>query len=490
MRVVSVLAVGDPSIWKEIEAAVDLDGHVVEVVDPTHRIVDGTFADEAVPDLERHGIHVLVRYARRAHEDGATSPLAERVASLRAHPLRILHAAQRHAFDGRVRGLHAWDPEHDAEAVQTLHAAGLLRPDPEDPTPGRIGRFHLVPDLPAPPRRRFDFSEALMPETDDLPEPGPGPTALLQDMAGLAAALAGVQPKRTFAGTLARADARRLGRRLGVPELASDGLFETHSRWARALQGLEALGAVSMDPIQRELFLDLGVEDLLGGTTSQAEDRLIRRLVSWDLHPLLDAVRAALHQAGDEAVDEAIFFELLHDQARDLLFPGWEREGGPVYPHVESEAPRPYDDIGWESVEERLGHKALKALARLGLLRRAPGIFAATPDGRAWAATGSERKASLWAGSDLELVVPPGALTPWERFQIERLTRCLGRDVVDRHVLEQEALVRWLATHELDEALTLLRLRCLNVPTALVETLQEWARSASRVVLTRGVLLD
>jgi hypothetical protein len=98
--------------------------------------------------------------------------------------------------------------------------------------------------------------------------------------------------------------------------------------------------------------------------------------------------------------------------------------------------------------------------------------------------------ATLWCGSDLELVVPPGGLTPWERFQLERLTTCLGRDVVDRHRLDRAALTAWLATHELDDALELLQRRCLAVPGAVVETLEQWAQSAQRVVLTRGVLLE
>jgi hypothetical protein len=163
---------------------------------------------------------------------------------------------------------------------------------------------------------------------------------------------------------------------------------------------------------------------------------------------------------------------------------------GPVYPLVDGEAPRPYDDAGWERVEERLAEKTFRAMERLGLIRRAPGIFAASSDGRAWAGVTTGPPPALWAGSDLELVVPPGSVTPWERFQLERLTRCLGRDVVDRHVLEQEALVGWLATHDLEEAIELLQRRCLAVPQAVIETLTDWARNAQRVVLTRGVLLD
>ena len=68
-------------------------------------------------------------------------------------------------------------------------------------------------------------------------------------------------------------------------------------------------------------------------------------------------------------------------------------------------------------------------------------------------------------------VVPPDAVTPWERFQIERLGR-------------------WLATHELDEALDLLRRRCPAVPPVVEDTLRQWARGATRIVLTTGIVVE
>jgi len=489
VRAVSILEVVDPSVWDEIAAAVPIEVHLEERLDARRAVVGPSFVADALPGLTERGVDVLVRYARRDTAPEAAAGLWATVDALPADARRVLHSAQRHAHDRVVRGFHAWDPMGDADAVRTLHAAGLLTRDPEDPTPGWAARFHLHADLPEPPSWALDFDEAVMEETDDLSAALPGPAVLLQDMAGLAAAIGATAPKRTHAGPLARADARRLGRRLGVPDLARDGLFEAHPRWVRALHGLEILGAVGIDPIQRLLFLDLGVEDLLGGTTAEAVDRLVRRLVPWDLHPLLDALRRALATAGDQALDEAIVLEALHDQARELLFPAWARGGGPVYPHVDGEDARPYDEDGWDRVEARLVEKTLDALLRLGLIRRAPGIFAATDDGRAWADV-VPSPPTLWCGSDLELVVPPGALTPWERFQLERLTTCLARDVVDRHRLDRGALTAWLATHDLAEAVALLERRCLAVPTSVIETLARWGRSAQRVVLTRGVLLD
>ena len=91
--------------------------------------------------------------------------------------------------------------------------------------------------------------------------------------------------------------------------------------------------------------------------------------------------------------------------------------------------------------------------------------------------------------SDLEVLVPPNSVTPWERYQLERLGRCVARDVVDRYRLERSGLETWLATHALEQALDLLRRRSPGLPQSVVATLTEWARSATRVVLTHGVVI-
>jgi hypothetical protein len=90
--------------------------------------------------------------------------------------------------------------------------------------------------------------------------------------------------------------------------------------------------------------------------------------------------------------------------------------------------------------------------------------------------------------SDLEILVPPRAITPWERYQLERLGATLSRDVVDRYKLRRDGLEHWLATHDLEDALELLKRRCPGVPQNVVDTLKGWTDSVSRFVLTRGVL--
>src|SRR5690606_11210162 len=204
----------------------------------------------------------------------------------------------------------------------------------------------------------------------------------------------------------------------------------------------------------------------------------------------LPAVRAALRQAGDGAVDELVFLELLGEQHRDVLLGSWHRDGQRVYPLVGDGAARAYDDEGWEQVEVGMIKATLSRLVRLGLLRRAPGVFAATVDGHQWAGVRVQPMPPVWVTGDLELVVPPGALTPYERFQVERLGRCLSRDVVDRYRLDRRGLTAWLATHELHEALALLDRRAPALPRSAVDALTAWARDASRLVLTRGVVTD
>jgi hypothetical protein len=156
------------------------------------------------------------------------------------------------------------------------------------------------------------------------------------------------------------------------------------------------------------------------------------------------------------------------------------------YPALEGERTRKFDRDGFDEVEGPLLNKLLGRLERLGLVRRAPGVFAGTADGRRWANASSTPLPPVWVGSDLEVVVPPDGLTPWERFQIERLGRCLQRDVVDRYRLERAGLVRWLRHHDFGEALDLLRRRSPGVPAVAVQTLESWARSADRIVLVRG----
>lgn len=489
-RAVSVLEVAQAALWAELEARTQLAPHLGERLDATRRVVRPSFEAEVLPRLRQAGVFVLVRYARRdaVEVQRVREDLANRVASLPFDVRPVLFAAQRHALDDVVIGTHAWDPLQDAAAVRALYGAGLLEPLSDGPAP-HAGRYHLHPDLPPPPEVPYDFEEAVMPETDDLAEAGPSPLALLHDLAGLAAALDHVEPRRTHQGTLARADARRLGRRLGSTDLAEDGNLEANPRWARALRALEALGAVSMDPIARTLHLDHGLEPTLAGTDQDALDRLVHKLVERDLHVVLPALRTALHQAGHDAVDEVVFLDLLREQHRDVLFTAWLRDGARIYPALGAEPHRPFDAEGFQTVETPMIRDVLARVARLGLIRRAPGVFAATAPGRRWAGVDPGPQPPIWVSSDLEVVVPPDAITPWERFQLERLGHCVGRDVVDRYRLDRKGLQSWLATHDLEEALDLLRRRGPAVPATVVDTLTAWARSAERVVLVRGVLL-
>jgi hypothetical protein len=487
MRGVDVVAVAATSVWDELAAASDLTTHLREPLDDLSRVAAPSFHDDLVPVLRSAGIDVLVRYARRDAAQVASSrtQLASVVAGLPRHVQSVLFAAQRHAVDDVVIGSQAWDPSADARAVRALHGAGVLMALP-DATEHYAGRYRLNPDLPPPPGVAYDFEDAVMPETDDLGPARPGPISLLHDLAALAAALRQVGPRRTQAGTVTRSHARQLGRRLANPAMQAGGGLEAEPRWQRALRALEALGAVSMDPMSRQLHVDPAVEATLGGTTREAVDRLVHKLVDRDLHVVLPAIRSALAQAGGGAIDDMVFDELIEEQHREILFPACVANGERVYP---GDAGRPFDSDGFQLIERRLIRRALERAERLGLIRRAPGVFASTPEGRQWAGAPAHAAPPIWVTSDLEVVVPPNAVTPWERYQLERIGRCIARDVVDRYRLERGGLVEWLATHDMEDALGLLQRRSVELPAVVRETLGQWHRSVTRVTLTRGVLL-
>jgi hypothetical protein len=595
VRAVSVLTVADDAVFGELSQMVSLPEHLGERVGEGW-VVGPTFEREIIPRLRQQGVPVLIRMAKRAAGGLLAEDLAPRLRHLTSRAREVLHSAQRHAIDGMVVGIHAWDPELDAPAVRELLGLGLLeklgedgpleprepgpaakssearftpaggerggKHEPREPGPAakssearftpaaasggnRIaspdeggarsdfwsergacerggkheprepgpaaksrsagasdiartgrdlrqrvasegGKHAIHPELPPPPEIPYDFHEAAMPEPEDLGQGKPGPLGLLHDLASLAAAIDLVAPKRTLAGLIGAVDSRKLQDRLCTPRVAR---LEEHPRWGQALRALEALGVVTLDPTSRELGLDLGLERTLMGSTEQALDHLVHRLVDADLHSALPAVRAALRSAGDGAVDEVVFYDLLAEQHREVLFTPWRRGSVPTYPALEGEHPRQFDRDTFDEVEVPMLHRLLGRLDRLGLVRRAPGVFAGTPDGRRWGRVEGQPLPPIWVSSDLELVVPPDGLTPWERFQVERLGRCLARDVVDRYRLERAGVETWLRHHEIDEALALLERRSPAVPDVARQTLLQWAKQASRVVVTRGVIL-
>lgn len=488
MRAVSVLTVNDPRLFEQLVVDWDLPRHLAFQLSETEWIAKPSFDKEVLPKLQGQ---VLVRYARRSARTHQLrqDALQQAIDRLPRRAREVLHSAQRHAHEGVVLGLHAWDPAEDGPHVRALHGAGLLVSLDDDALP-YAGRYRLAEDLPPPPAVPLDFAEACMEETDDLSPPNPGPASILHDAAGLAAAIDHVVPRRTHKGPLSKSDVKKLGKRLGARDLQDGAAVSTHPRWGLALRALEALGAVSVDPMTRELHLDLGLDETLSGATTDAINRFVHKVVERDLHPLIPALREALHQAGDGALDEVILSDLLREQYRDILFVCWRRDVGDLYPMLPGELPRLYTDDAWDGTEGKALDRALRRLERIGLVRRAPGVVAATADGRAWANSIDGPHPPIWVSSDLEIIVPPNAVTAWERFQLERLGVCLSRDVTDRYRIERKGLRKWLQTHELDEALLLLERRAPGIPPNVVDTLKAWDAAARRLTLTRGVLLE
>jgi len=500
--VVSLLVVEDPALFDQIALAVPLVDHTLESPSPTERIVAPSF-DGEIPELERRGLSVLVRNARR---DPGTPTSRERpsVDQLSDPARRLLDRALRHAHEHVAIGVNVFDPDNDGPVIDELVRADLVEPltCADDETPSRgSARFALHPDLPGPEPLDWDFAEAVMPQTDDLagiaesPSSkatlGTGPIDLLHDVAAFAAAIHGWRPRRTLAGALTKACARKLGHRLGSVEIEATGELKADPRWGRALRALEALGALSLDAVTRELHLDLGLEDVLHGEVADVVDRLVHRLVDVDLRAVVPVVREGLASAGPDALDEVVFVDLVREQHRDLLFRPWIRKGHALYPLTGDGVIRLFDDDGFDAVEAPMIEAVLRRLHRLGIIRRAPGVFAATEDGRVWArASTTLDPPPIWISSDLEIIVPPRSVTPWERMQIERLGRCIARDVVDRFRIQRVRVRQWLTDHAIEEAIEPLRRRAQVLPATVEDTLSTWARSAERIVLFRGLVRE
>lgn len=369
----------------------------------------------------------------------------------------LLWRCQRRARQGKVSALRTWDPHLETPAVQELVAAGLLLPPEEEEDPGS---FRLAPALPPPPPVPYALDEALMPPPEDLGPPGPSLSGLLEDIAVLAAAWTLTPPRLTVDGTLDVATCKRIGRRLLDEGLAARGrVGESQPRWSRALRVMTALGAVRFADITRLAEPTPALRALLDQPLTERLDQVARRLVDVDEHPLLPAVRAALAQADTLAVDEVILRDLLAEQHRDILYSPWGAPGRHTYPRVPGEALRLYDRDAFDELEGAALDRTLTALEAAGLLRRAPGVFAATPDGRRWAGLPEPARPALWVGGDLELVVPSGALEPWERYLIELASHPVSRDVVDRLRVSRRDLERARGHIPPEELLALLERR-------------------------------
>jgi hypothetical protein len=389
----------------------------------------------------------------------------------------LLWRIQRRAVDDVFLGVRAWDPHAEAPAIEALEAAGLIAAAPGD-SPPRMGLYRLAPDLPDPPPVSYDFEETLMPPEEDLEAPESSLSAAEGDLAALAAAYRLYPPRRTSKGTLDVATLKKVGRRLAEEGLAASGRLEDAApRWRRAQSVLEILGLLEEEPVSRTLRVSPALQDLLDRPAHERFQSLAERVIDADLRPLLPPLRAALAQADDQAVDEVIFLDLLAEQHRDILYSPWGQVGVKAYPWLPGEQPRPYDRDGFDAVEARAVEHVLKRLARLGLLRRAPGVFAATDEGRAWAGLAPRvPPPGIVVSPDLAVVVPPGALPPWERHLLERFAPAVRRDVVDQHRLDRRSFRA--ASAELGEGalLGLLERRAAyGVPPTVRDTLRAWA---------------
>jgi hypothetical protein len=299
----------------------------------------------------------------------------------------------------------------------------MLMPASDDALPYE-GRYLIDPDLPPPPPVAYDLADAVMEETHDLPPASAGSrSSCCTTWPRWRRRWSTPGARATHAGTIAQGDARRIGGAAGERRAAASGRIEDDERWGRALRGAaRAARGVASIRCRGRCTSTWAWRPRSPGRPRTRPTASSTACSTRDLHVVVPAVRAALRAAGEGAVDEVVFLELLREQHRDVLLPAWLRGGHKVYPMLEGEPPRPYDDVGFDAVEAGMVRAALAKMVRMGVLRRAPGVFAGTPDGRRWAGVRAGAHPPIFVTGDLELIVPPDALTVWERFQIERLS--------------------------------------------------------------------
>jgi len=468
-----------------LEALAPIREHTLDELGPCLRRVGVRLKGPLERALKARGEPLSVRVlAPEEPTETEAAPSRRALHDLPPKLLTVLTRALRLAEEGVFLGTRAWDPHSEARAVDTLVSVGLITPLDDESLP-RWGRYRLAPGLPEPEPVAYALQDAVMAPPEDLTRRGPSLLALEQDLAVFLAGVAAAGVRRTVDGHLDVAGARRLGRRLADPGLSRGGrLTNASPRWQMAARVVEALGLWECDPLSRALLPAQRVQRLLSQGPAARFDGLARRVVEQDARPLIPAVRAALRAAGEQAIDEVVLRALLTEQHRDVLFAPWGQVGARFYPCPPEATPTLYDEDGFDEVEGPLLSRAIDALARLGLVTRAPGVFAATAEGRVWAGldpTGPTPR--LLLSADLELVVPPGALPPWERLVVELATSPVSRDVVDRLRLGRVELERALGYVPLSTLLTVLESRVgHSLPPSVVEALQLWARPWERIV--------
>lgn len=476
--------VAHPAIWEEIRTLLPLDPAVVAEHGPREREVDAAIEGPLRQALERSGRTLLRREPEPPLPTRVSPGPAVRAALEALSPAArsLLHRVQRRATEGFVSGAAAWDPHAEARPIAELVAAGLMAPLTAEADP--LGPWQLREALPPPPEVVYDFAESFMDPPEDLPalaEPIVPPD---EDLGVVAAALRRHPLRVTHALTPEVSGTKALGRRLADPALARTGrLDDGDARWRRALDALRILGALRVDELSRELRLTERLLELFALRPAERADRLLRRALDPAILPLLAPIRAALRQADTLAVDTVVFLDLLHQQHRDVLFSPWGQVGIRTYPRIADDPIVVYNEDNFEDLEGVALQRLLHGLARMGMIRTAPGVFAATRAGRAWAGCPAGPRPPIHVTPDLEILVPPGALEAGGRYRLELLAHPTRRDVVDSLRLRRPDLELWLTQYSLDEALALLDERSAHgLPLAVREALTAWAEAAERVV--------
>lgn len=180
---------------------------------------------------------------------------------------------------------------------------------------------------------------------------------------------------------------------------------------------------------------------------------------------------------GERWIDVPALLDRLRVRARQVLYsPADDR-----YPDRDL----PFDDAGWDAVEGPVFHGVLDTLHRAGV------IDAARVGADIRAVRRAGPRPSFQQGflltPDNDILVHVGELSPSEYGRLARLAPFVDGERVHRHRLSREGVAADLAAGNRDTLDFLARHSRTGLPPSTADSIREWQRSATRIVVLTGV---
>lgn len=180
---------------------------------------------------------------------------------------------------------------------------------------------------------------------------------------------------------------------------------------------------------------------------------------------------------GDDWLDVPALLQRLRVRARQVLYSPLDDR----YPDRDL----PFDEAGWDVVEGPLFLGVLDTLHRAGVVDAAR----AGADIRAVRRAGP--RPSFQQGflltPDNDILVHVGELSPTEYGRLARLAPFVDGERVHRHRLSREGVAADLAAGNRDTLEFLARYSRTGLPPSTTDSVREWQRSATRIVVLTGV---